>query len=254
MTEWKLTEHCPIAASQAFRDLDTVFELTGERIAAGPLNEMIRLEVDTCRYFVKRYTRPGKNPLRYWLGSPRVRNEWRNLQRFSDWGIPTASLIGYGLERRFGQFIRGALITSEIPDTIDLSRLLRTEPGYFRDRTRFSRLCHDLAGIVNSMHRRGFTHNDLHGRNVLYQLTTGQLFLIDCPNGSFWFGPLLTYRKVKDLACLDKFAKDHLSQSQRLRFFLAYVGHQRLQADDKRLLRAVFCAHKRRRIRKRLLP
>jgi hypothetical protein len=39
----------------------------------------------------------------------------------------------------------------------------------------------------------------------------GAAVLIDCPNGDFWRGFWLKYRITKDLACLDKVAKYHLS-------------------------------------------
>ena len=63
--------------------------------------------------------------------------------------------------------------------------------------------------------------------------------MIDCPNGAFWRGPLLRYRIVKDLACLDKIGKYRLSRTQRLRFYLDYAGHDRLSAADKRRIRKV---------------
>ncbi|NLJ12975.1 MAG: heptose kinase, partial [Gammaproteobacteria bacterium] len=45
--------------------------------------------------------------------------------------------------------------------------------------------------------------------------------------------PMLRYRIIKDLACLDKVAKYHLSNTQRLRFYLQYKQKTRLSAQDK---------------------
>ena len=67
----------------------------------------------------------------------------------------------------------------------------------------------------------------------------GELFLIDCPTGAFWFGPFLRRRITKDLACLDKVAKYQLSRTQRLRFYLQYRGRQRLNVADKRRIRQI---------------
>ena len=50
---------------------------------------------------------------------------------------------------------------------------------------------------------------------------------------------MLRHRLIKDLACLDKVAKYHLSATQRLRFYLQYRGHQRLDSRDKRRIREV---------------
>jgi len=66
-----------------------------------------------------------------------------------------------------------------------------------------------------------------------------KLWLIDCPGGSFWWGPFLEHRKIKDLACLDKLAKLHLSRTQRLRFYRIWAGCQRLQAADRQRIRAI---------------
>jgi hypothetical protein len=49
----------------------------------------------------------------------------------------------------------------------------------------------------------------------------------------------LRYRIVKDLACLDKLAKYHLSRTQRLRFYLDYAQKKRLDDADKRRIRKV---------------
>ena len=68
---------------------------------------------------------------------------------------------------------------------------------------------------------------------------TPRLYLIDCPSGEFWWGPFLRYRIVKDLACLDKVAKYHLSRTQRLRFYLDYAQKTRLDASDKKRLRHI---------------
>jgi hypothetical protein len=47
------------------------------------------------------------------------------------------------------------------------------------------------------------------------------------------------HRLIKDLACLDKVAKYHLSATQRLRFYLQYRDRNRLDARDKKRIRQV---------------
>jgi len=65
------------------------------------------------------------------------------------------------------------------------------------------------------------------------------IFLIDCPSGMRWFKPLLEYRIIKDLACLDKCAKYELSQTQRLAFYKDYAQCQKLSLHDKKRIRKV---------------
>jgi hypothetical protein len=72
-----------------------------------------------------------------------------------------------------------------------------------------------------------YAHNDLKWRNILVD-NNGKVFLIDCPNGLLWIPPFLQYRIIKDLACLDKVAKYHLSRTQRLRFYQHYAQKTKL--------------------------
>ena len=88
------------------------------------------------------------------------------------------------------------------------------------------------------MHDHRFTHNDLKWRNLLID-DEPKLYLIDCPNGDFWRGFWLKYRITKDLACLDKVAKYHLSYTQRLRFYFQYTGRSTLNAADKERVRHI---------------
>ena len=134
--------------------------------------------------------------------------------------------------------MRGALITRELTRTEDLALLASRNDARLADRSWVERVSVQLARATRILHDRHFTHNDLKWRNLLVN-DQAELFFIDCPTGAFWWGPLLSYRKIKDLACLDKVAKYHLSRTQRLRFYLQYRGHERLSAADKRKVRSI---------------
>jgi hypothetical protein len=237
MSEWRLAEGLAPEAALAFADLQAVFALQGERITSDLLSEVIRVECAGRCYYVKRYVGAGKG-LRRFIGRPRVKAEWQNLTYFAECGIPTAPIIAYGLERRAGAFVRGALITGELVGTEDLAQLAQRGAPCLRDRAWVARVSQQLAAATRTLHDRHFTHNDLKWRNVLVN-EQGELFLIDCPTGSFWWGPLLRYRIIKDLACLDKVAKYQLSRVQRVRFYLQYCGHSRLDARDKQRIRQI---------------
>lgn len=233
-------------AERLFGDLPATFAADGEPIASDPLSRVLRVAADGTRYYVKRYTGNGKNAVRRWFGlrgliaPQRVVKEWENLLLFRQWGIPTATLVAYGLERVRGSFVRGALVTEEIPDTADLARLAREGDARLRDRRWVAGVAGQIARHTRRLHDEGFAHNDLKWRNLLVDGGEAPtVYLIDCPSGGFWQGPLLRYRIVKDLACLDKVAKYHLSRTQRLRFYLDYAGRARLSAADKRRLRLI---------------
>lgn len=217
---------------ETFGSLDAVFALEGERLTRDPLSEVIRIERGAVRYYVKRYWGAGKG-LRRYLGRPRVKAEWQNLKLFAKWGIPTAPIVAYGLERNAGAFVRGALVTRELENTLNLAEIAEYEDQRLADRGWVLHVSQQVAQGTRTLHEHHFTHNDLKWRNLLVN-DKAELFFIDCPTGSFWWGPLLRYRIIKDLACLDKVAKRVLSRTQRLRFYLQYRGRTRLSEGDKR--------------------
>ncbi|MGE6792480.1 lipopolysaccharide kinase InaA family protein [Pseudomonas guineae] len=225
------------ALAEDFGSLEAVFALQGERLTKDPLSEVIRIERAGVRYYVKRYWGGGKG-LRRYIGRPRVKAEWQNLKYFAKWGVATAPIVAFGLERQFGRFARGALITREISNTEDLGLLANNNDPRLQEPGWVDTVSRQLARATRILHEHRFTHNDLKWRNLLVNDRV-ELFLIDCPTGTFWWGPLLRYRIIKDLACLDKVAKYKLSRTQRLRFYLQYRGRSRLSAADKHRVRRV---------------
>ena len=219
---------------EAFGTLEAIFALEGERLTSDPLSEVIRVELQGTRYYVKRYWGAGKG-LRRYLGRPRVKAEWQNLKHFERWGIPVAPLVAWGLERRAGAFVRGALITLEVPNTVDMAAMARNNDSRLADRCWVERISRQVALATRTLHDHRFAHNDLKWRNLLVN-DAGELFLIDCPSGDFWWGPFLRRRIVKDLACLDKVAKQRLSRTQRLRFYLQYQQRPRLVPADRAVI------------------
>lgn len=219
------------ALAEDFGSLEAVFAIKGERLTKDPLSEVIRIERDGVHYYVKRYWGAGKG-LRRYLGRPRVKAEWQNLKLFAKWGIPTAPIVAHGLQRKAGAFVRGALVTRELENTLDLAAIANRQDPRLADRSWVQIISRQLAKSTRTMHERHFTHNDLKWRNLLVN-EKAELFFIDCPTGSFWWGALLRYRIIKDLACLDKVAKRVLSRTQRLRFYLQYRECNRLSGADK---------------------
>lgn len=231
MSDWRLAIDYQMLHAD-FGSLEKVFALQGERITYDPISELIRVNRQGVDYYVKRYRNAGKG-LRRYAARPRVKAEWQNLKRFTKWGIPTAEVIAHGLERKAGAFVRGAMITREIPNSYDLGTLADQNSELLQDPAWVQQVSLQIAHAARTMHQHNFTHNDLKWRNLLVD-QHGKVYLIDCPAGTFWWGPMLRYRIIKDLACLDKVAKYHLSNTQRLRFYLQYCQRARLNAQDKK--------------------
>ena len=92
--------------------------------------------------------------------------------------------VGYGLERKYGSFVRGALITEEIPDTIDLASMAAIGDPRLRDRRWMAQVLRQIADITRTLHAAGFAHNDLKWRNLLVDGGgSPTVYLIDCPSG-----------------------------------------------------------------------
>lgn len=228
-----------------FGSLDAVFSLKGEHITGERLSDVIRVEHQGIRYYVKRYYVAGKG-LRRFFGKPRIQSEWENLQWFAQHGIPTAPVAAYGMQKRFGLFRRGALVTQEIPDTRDLADIARSNDQRLTDRKWVKHVSRQAADAMRIMHAHHFIHNDLKWRNLLVD-GGGRLYLIDCPLGAFWRGKLFEHRVLKEFATLDRVARYKLSNTQRLRFYLQYVQKNKLAAEDKGFLRR-FAQRKERRV------
>ncbi len=234
---WRLTEtYRETACSKALQSLDAVFHLDGEPISSDPVSQMLRVTLGDTNFYIKRYTAGGKY-LRRYVGQSRVSKEWQSLMHFIANGIPTPPLVAYGEHRVFGVFRRGALVTEQVTDAPSLAVLAGRKDSRLRDSNWLRQVLEQVADYTHRLHTGGFAHSDLNWRNILIKLSEPpQALFIDCPAGGRWYGPMLSYRKVKDLAHLDEYARLHLSRGQRLAFFLRYRGKARLDRQDKRLL------------------
>jgi len=84
--------------------------------------------------------------------------------------------------------VRGALITRELENTVDLAEVASRQDLRLADRTWVQIISRQLAKCTRTLHDHHFTHNDLKWRNLLVN-DKAELFFIDCPTGSFWWGP-----------------------------------------------------------------
>ncbi len=222
-----------------FTDFETAFSWPGEVVSKGPVNEVVHTSVRGVGYYVKRY-RSGGKWLRRWLGSSRARAEWQNLRLFHELGIPTPPLIAFGEQRGLHGERRGVLVLREQADTVDLATLARSGCPELKSRSWVQRVGRQVADAVRKLHSNNFCHNDLKWRNILVTRDAAPaVYFIDCPGGRFWPSVLVKRRIIKDLACLDKLAKQHLSRTQRLRFYLSYANKAALDKRDKKIIRRV---------------
>ena len=198
---------------------------------------------------IKKYwvTKPSQLWSGFWrgtfLGRSKVRREFENLERLRNRGLDAPTPVAYGEERRCRWLLRSFLISECVAEPMSLDLFIRDHlpslPVEERRRAR-RELVQRLAEYTQRLHTQGFVHQDYFWRNII--LTGKRLtrfFLIDAHKGRPW--PLWAEMSggAKDLATLDAPAPQFFRRTERLRFFLSYVGHPSLNGDDKKLIRLV---------------
>jgi hypothetical protein len=194
---------------------------------------------------------------KYWIGKPsqlwsgmfrgtffgraKARTEYENLARLRAWQLDAPEPVAYGEERRAGWLRRSFLISAGVADPMPLHVFIRDRlPALSAEESRRARreLIERLAHNTRRLHEHGFVHHDYFWRNIL--LSGGDLtcfFLIDAHKGRCWRPGGEQRGRAKDLAALDAPAPRFFRRTERLRFFLLYREHRRLDAEDKALVR-----------------
>ena len=221
-------------------------DLSKSNLASFRRRRRVRLDCPGVTVYLKCYDRPGRlTQLRNWLAHRRRASmaafDRGPSQELAAAGIATPRVIAYG-EQWQGLFEkRSFIITQEIAGGEALERRL---PACFvghqsresiRARRRF---IEQLADFARRFHATGLRHRDFYLSHI-FLTDAGELYLIDLHRT---FRPLVfggRYR-VKDIAQLHYSAPgEHISQTDRLRFYLRYAGRTRLGRSDRRFLRRV---------------
>lgn len=243
-------DHQHTAILSKFASIESVFKHSAPLLSSSDQSEVFKHEIGQQTYFIKRYYKT--RGLLSWLGHSRFRNEIRNQHWFNLANIPSAKIISTAEQKLFFKTTKGFLVTEGLSNTRDLAEIAKQTPSFFRHAKRTNQLIINTAGILRQLHAHHFCHNDLHWRNLLVedQSESSRVFLIDCPSGHFLPGPFFGYKRIKDLANLDKQAPEFLSRTQRLRFFLTYRDIKRLTPADKQLIMTTLRHKEHRKIRK----
>ena len=237
---WFLNDVYSEKIKNNFSNLEKVFALNGEKLSSHSLSEVIKVEIDNRVFYVKRYFCGGKG-LRKHIGRSRCRAEWENLMYFNRLGIKTPEVVAYGEEKKLGAFTgRGVLITEETANTKDLDRIASSNDPLFEKYHWRLQVANQVAENVRKLHSARFIHNDLNWRNILVTLETKpEVIFLDVPMGRKHY---FTFKRfaAKDIAYLDKKAKQFLSKSFRLRFYLLYKQKNKLINGDKKFIEKTF--------------
>lgn len=208
--------------------------IEGHVLSDSLMSSLKKVSLGEKNYYVKTYFASGRYMRRY-IGRSRVKAEWENLSYFDSIGIPTARLVAFGEQKSLSAQRKGIMVTEEIPDTLDLANLVARQDPLLEDRQWLSKVISQVADMVRLLHADSFMHGDLKWRNILVKLSgEPQVYFIDCPIGRRYPVFLKERGVVKDLACLDKVAKYHLSAKSRLGFYHRYTQKPKIELEDKR--------------------
>jgi len=219
--------------------LGKAFEEFSDRVTLGNQSRVFRYTLNGDIFYIKQYLK--STGIAAWLGYTRCQVEVRNIRWFTSLGINCGHLVAHGTEKRFFRTRRGVLVTANVENSKDLQQTFEQVPELYNSRSWRKIIIDQVADVTRKLHQKKFCHNDFQWRNILVTQNKNrpEISLIDCPFGRKYSWPLLNYRKIKDLGSLDEQARNHLSRSERLRFFKKYKNIDRLDENHKRMIRTM---------------
>jgi tRNA A-37 threonylcarbamoyl transferase component Bud32 len=162
--------------------------------------------------------------------------EFANLLRFQRFGIPSVRPIYFG-ERLVGDKLRAVLVTPELVGYRSLEELTeywQSDRSAFNEKRRIIRA---IAEVIDRMHHARFQHNCLYPKHILVK--QGASAEVDVKLIDLEKARRRVNRKaviLRDLDTLNRRATG-LSQTDRLRFLLAYCRTARVDETVKELSR-----------------
>lgn len=216
----------------------------GQRLDKASLptwRERIRFELPGAgTMYLKRYGSPPVGQQlrrilsgRLWGGTARM--EWDRMRELEAAGVASVKAVALGEEMVGFWERRSVLVATAVPGE-SLEGYAQRHPG------RWSRgLVEDLARFVARFHQTGCVHRDLYLSHIFIDPAgeQGRFRLIDLARV---FHPRWFRRRwiVKELASLDySTPPGSATATDRLRFLRVYLGRDRFNAGDRRLIRRV---------------
>ncbi len=165
--------------------------------------------------------------------------EWKSILAVAQEGIPTVTPVVFGERTFFGMETASFTVTEELygaspMDVIVRKRFLTSGQFVYK-----RQLIANIANLARRFHAAGMNHQDFY-LNHFFLGRDGELYLLDLQRLQQRSRVPLHYR-IKDLAQLNYSAWYHggFTRSDRLRFFLVYLGRNKLTRDDKQLARKI---------------
>lgn len=196
-----------------FQSFQQAINHPGTVITQDSISILKRAIVDNKTYYIKHYTAAGKRWQRF-FGKSRGRTEYENLLYFTHLGIPTLTVAQF-FEKRFHMLAKQTvIITAERENTADLLSIARSQSSHWQEASWRRQVLEQVAQYARKLHQQGFSHWDLHWRNILISLTEQPVvYFMDCPKGKKHY-LRRQYCIQRDLRCFARHMKDHLTQEE----------------------------------------
>lgn len=198
-------------------------------------------------FYLKRHIVPLEERLKSvlpWKKSEGARNEWESIVLLKASGIPTVEPVAFGEKRSFGTTYAAMTLTEElygarrvetyIPELS--SRFSETDGMVKKKRALIKR----LALLARDFHNKGFNHQDFYLGHFFITPETGELFLVDLQR-VHKRSSVRRSDRIKDLAqfAFTAGATENFTCTDLVRFAHTYLGKDRFDASDKRMIKRV---------------
>lgn len=210
----------------------------------GGWSSVYRLELDDANGHKQAfYLKRQQNYLSYSVcrptGEPTFAREFRAIQSFARKGVPALEPAFYG-QRRSSNGWQAILLTRALDDYRPLSDWFQCWHRLSREERR--NLILASASLVRALHNSRIVHNCLYPKHIFLKLDGDRAGarLIDLEKARYSLG---LRERSRDLETLHR-RSEVPSRSERLRFMLAYLGKERVDAEVRKLVRLIFHRHK----------
>lgn len=230
-----------------FARFDSVMQFRGgKRIALQRGRTVTYLQVGDRAFYLKRnkfnwvefiktivhLQRPPRNAF----------GEWNNILAVKRLGIPTVNTVAMGEKRILGLELASFILTEELHGAESLEKIIDKELSgkltQAKRRWKYS-IIRNVARIAHSLHTNGMCHQDFYLGHFFLD-ANNTLYLIDLQRVLHWKVVPKRY-VIKDLGQLGYSADftGHISRTDRMRFFLGYLGMDSLGPAEKNMVRMI---------------
>jgi hypothetical protein len=235
-----------LTSIDAVFSFDTAKNLTKKNLANYRSRLQFEVNSPSATLFLKRYERPPiLVQIRNWLHTHSRKScgliEVEHINRLAEAGINTPKVVSYGQQKGLFFEKRSFIITEKIPKAESLEQRLPscfTDTGTTENLKLRRNFITKLADFIRRFHETSYRHRDLYFSHIFYS-DNGDFYLIDLARA---FKPIILRQrfKIKDLAQLYYSAPaGYFSNTDRLRFYLCYIGRSKLVSGDDKLIRKI---------------